>query len=87
MNLKLILLVTFLVAFETSLARGERTVQSDVVQLMKKMPITGSMSYIDKVRFINYMKMKLAAEREKKKDNVKIFSGLYPANMINPGDF
>ena len=87
MNLKLIILVTFLVAFEASLARGERTVQSDAVQLMKKMPITGGMSYIDKLRFINYMRMKLAADREKKKDNVKIFSSLFPANMINPADF
>jgi len=51
------------------------------------MPFTGGMSYIDKLRFINYMRMKLAAERGKKKDNVKIFSSLYPANMINPADF
>jgi hypothetical protein len=87
MNLKLILLVTFLVAFETSLTSGERTIRSDVVELMRKMPITGSMSIIDKLRFINYMKMKLAAGKEKKKENLKIYSSLYPANMINPGDF
>lgn len=89
------ILVFFSITFRRSLAQHDGFLRKndrlsvDIYGIMKKMPIMGNMSYLDKLRFIKFVKMKLENEEKLRQSQRQQQDqpSLFPADMINPADF
>jgi hypothetical protein len=89
------ILVFFSIAFRRSMTQHDGFLRKndrlsvDIFGIMKKMPIMGNMSYLDKLRFIKFVKMKLENEEKLRQSQRQQQDqpSLFPADMINPADF